>query len=182
MVVPPATSEYWALPVVKVGLAKAASLSRATWTRVMYYVHSTSGPPAYEMIDAIAAERGVEVRYPFLDRQLVELCLRLPESHVRWRGEYRGLHKRAFGSRLPASLVRRTDKADLSRPYMRKMLAAVDRSEAVSAIGALGPRVEGSLLMATYATGLEAFERPPGEPGGFPLWAALSAGAAVSLA
>ena len=154
-------------------------LSRATWTRASYYLDAVWGPPAYEVLGLFAADLGVEVRYPFLDRRLIELCLRLPESQVRWRGAFRGLHRAAFAPRLPSSLISRTDKADLSRPYMRKLLAAVDPVRAISAIGALEGRVRREPLLETYAVGMKAFDRPHGEPTGYPLWAALSAGAAL---
>lgn len=159
--------------------ARDRQVSRATWNRVSHYTGSIWGPPAYELTDQLAADRGVEVRYPFLDRRLIELVLQLPESQVRWRGEFRGLHRLVFGLRLPPALVGRTDKADLSRPYMRKLLAAVNRRQATSAILALHDRVRSGPLLETYEVGMEAFERPMGKPTGFPLWAALSAGAAI---
>ena len=130
------------------------------------------------MNDLVAADRGIEVRYPFLDRRLVELVLSLPETHVLWDGEHRGLHRRAFGARLPPSVVARSDKADLSRPYLRKLRASVDRDRAAGARRP-GPRVDAGALLATYDTGGAEFARRSGRPGAFDLWAALSAGAAL---
>jgi asparagine synthase (glutamine-hydrolysing) len=166
-------------PTMRNRNSRNRQVSRATWNRLRYYVGSLWGPPAYELTGTVAAERGVEVRYPFLDRRLIELVLRLPESQVRWRGQFRGLHRKAFGPWLPPAVITRTDKADLSRPYMRKVLAAVDHDQARSAILALQSRVRSEPLLATYAVGMHAFDRPRGEPTGFPLWAALSAGAAI---
>lgn len=164
---------------IRDGVRRDRAIPRANWERARTYLSSPLSPPALELNHSLAVERGVDVRYPFLDRRFIELCLRLPESQVRWAGEFRGLHRLAFRDRLPATVVARTDKADLSRPFMRKLLAAADRTQAQAAIHALEGRVEAADLMATYDAGLAAFDQPAGRPRGFHLWAALSAGAAL---
>ncbi|KAA1395194.1 asparagine synthetase B family protein [Aeromicrobium ginsengisoli] len=144
-----------------------------------YYVATPYNPIAYEQTDRLAAERHVEVRYPFLDRRLVELVLRLPEDLIRLGGERRGLHRRAFGDRLPQSVATRTDKAELTRPFIRKMFAAFDRSAAERALSALDDRIDAAAFLRTYDAGERSFDRAPGEPQGFQLWLALSAGLTV---
>ena len=166
-------------PALATWSARPRGAPRAAYDRSRYYVDAVWGPAGYELNDLVASDRGVEVRYPFLDRRLVELVLRLPESQVRWGGKARGLHRRVVGDRLPASVVSRRDKADLSRPFMRKVLVAVDRDRAVELLAALGDRVDPRPLLETYDAGSEAFDRPLGTPRGFDLWAALSAGAAL---
>ena len=79
-------------------------------------------------------------------------------------------------------MVARTDKADLSRPYMRTLIASIDRDGAAAAIAALGDRVDAPALLSTFDEGEAAFERRLGRPRGFDLWAALSAGIAVASA
>jgi asparagine synthase (glutamine-hydrolysing) len=97
--------------------------------------------PAYELTDRLAAERSVEVRYPFLDRRLVELGLRLPEAQVTVGG-LRGLHRRAFGPRLPETVAARTDKAEFSASFLRRMDAALDPDQQVTALAALDDRID----------------------------------------
>lgn len=99
-------------------------------------------PPAYELTDRLAAQSGVEVRYPFLDRRLIEFGLRLPEEQVRVGGESRGLHRLSFGHRLPDGVSARTDKAELTGSFSRRMSNAVKPQGAASALSALGDRVD----------------------------------------
>lgn len=102
--------------------------------------------PALELTDRLAAERGVEARYPFLDRRLVEIGLRLPEAHVRTGGESRGLHRLAFGDLLPATVAARTDKAELTGSFTRRMQDAIDAHTTRRAGEALGSRADRDAL------------------------------------
>ena len=153
--------------------------ARAATARRAYFTESPWLPPAVELTTRLAAERGVEIRFPFLDRRLIELVLRLPEPLIRWQGHKRGLHRLAFGPRLPARVRDRDDKGDMSRPYARNLHASVDRDRAADVIAALRGRVDPEMLLATYDAGSEAFELPAGRPGGFDLWASVSAGIAL---
>jgi len=153
--------------------------ARAATARRAYFTETPWIPPSVEMTKRLATERGVEVRFPFLDRRLIELVLSLPEPLVRWQGHRRGLHRLAFGQRLPALVRERGDKGDLSRPYARTLLASVDRERSVDAISTLGGRVDSEMLLATYDAGDDAFELPENRPGGFDLWASISAGMAL---
>ena len=98
-------------------------------------------PPAYELTDRLAAERGVEVRYPFLDRRLIELGLRIPEGQLRAGDKSRGLHRLAFGDRLPRSVAERADKAELTGSFARRM-ATMSPHEIAQALAALGDRID----------------------------------------
>lgn len=150
--------------------------SRAAAERRDYYVRTEYNPPAYEQTDRIAAERHVEVRYPYLDRRLVELVLRLPEEHIRIDGVHRGLHRLAFGARLPSDLAARTDKGDLTQAFVRKMMREVPRDRAVTLLSRLPATVDRQAMLATYDAGAAAFQRPEGAPHGLNLWLALSVG------
>ena len=129
--------------------------------------------PAYELTDRLAAERSVEVRYPFLDRRLVELGLRLPESQILAGGGARGLHRRAFGHRLPQLVRSRATKAELSGSFQRRVERAVSPEDAATALKALGDRVDPALLT-------EAKFEPRGASPTWHMWPAISAGLFVS--
>ena len=105
-------------------------------------------PPAHELNDRLAAERGLEVRYPFLDRRLIELGLRVPPEHLGTGGHVRGLHRLAFGDRLPGAVAARTDKAELTGSFTRRMLDCMDSCDAEAASAALGDRVDREILSA----------------------------------
>lgn len=122
--------------------------------------------PSYELTDRLAAERSVEVRYPFLDRRLVETGLRLREAQVRLGDDPRGLHRLAFGERLPPAVASRTDKAELTESSRRRIDAALDDELRARAVAALGGRVD--LARLTSGVGDEP-------PTGY-LWSAISAG------
>jgi asparagine synthase (glutamine-hydrolysing) len=75
----------------------------------------------------IAAEHGVEMRYPFLDQDLVEFVLGLPAdgwppaySHVR-------LHREALGALLPTLVRDRTTKAAFSPVAVHRLRRAAGR-------------------------------------------------------
>jgi asparagine synthase (glutamine-hydrolysing) len=125
---------------------------------------------ALELTDRLAAERAVDVRYPFLDRRFVELCLRLPEAQVQADDQKRGLHRRAFGPRLPPLVATRADKADLTGSFVRRMDAAVSPEEVESALAALGDRVDPGPLTPSSGSGTRD-EPPP-----WYRWSAISAG------
>ena len=167
------------VPPLETARPALRSGARAATARRAYFTETPWIPPSVELTKRLAAERGVEVRFPFLDRRLIELVLSLPEPLVRWQGHRRGLHRLAFGPRLPALVRERGDKGDLSRPYARTLLASVDRERSADAISTLGCRVDSEMLLATYDAGYDAFELPENRPGGFDLWASISAGMAL---
>lgn len=69
---------------------------------------------ALETLDRAAAHAGVEPRYPFWDRRLVELCLSLrPEDKIR-SGKTRITLREAMRGVLPELIQRRTDKFDFT--------------------------------------------------------------------
>ncbi len=73
----------------------------------------TALPRAFEVTYARASALGVEPRFPFADRALVELCLALPPRQRVRDGLTRSVLRRAMGPRLPDSLRSRSSKARL---------------------------------------------------------------------
>ena len=66
-----------------------------------------------EALAAGAGAAGVDVRDPFLDRRLVELCLAMPASQKVRLGRTRIVARRALGPLLPREIRDRPDKAPL---------------------------------------------------------------------
>jgi len=74
-------------------------------------------PATLEMLDHVAAPFGVEVRFPFWDRRLVEFCLGLPPG-LKIRGGYtRWIMRKAMEGILPRAVQWRPDKSDLSHAF-----------------------------------------------------------------
>ena len=60
----------------------------------------------------MAERAGVELRYPFLDRQLVEFTMRMP-ARQRIRGRFnKYVHRKAMAGLLPDELCKRQGKAN----------------------------------------------------------------------
>lgn len=61
---------------------------------------------------ASSARRGIEYRYPLIDRRLLEFALRLPPEQFRYQGCQRPLMRRAAAPLLPRDVSQHIDKAD----------------------------------------------------------------------
>lgn len=78
-----------------------------------------------DIADKSAAAFGVEPRYPFFDKRVIEFCLGLPEEQKFAGGWPRVLLRRAMDGILPAKVQWRTSKANLS-PNFHDRFHAVD--------------------------------------------------------
>lgn len=79
-------------------------------------------PYALEMADKAAAAFGVEPRYPFFDRRLMELCLALPPDQKLREGWPRMVMRRAMSGVLPEEVRWRSSKANLAPNFRRRLL------------------------------------------------------------
>lgn len=96
---------------------------------------------SFEVLDKAAAAAGVEPRYPFWDKRLVELCLSLPDEQKLDGGWSRLVLRRAMEGILPASIQWRPDKLEFAPHIVRGMLGG-DRA-----------RIEHALLADADAVG-----------------------------
>ena len=72
---------------------------------------------AVEVAYAVGAAAGVEPRFPFLDRRVVEVCLAVPSAQRLRDGLTRSYLRRAMAGRLPEALARRAGKARLGHNF-----------------------------------------------------------------
>ena len=84
-----------------------------------------------EILDRTARHRGVELRFPFLDRRLVEFCLALPAAQKRRHGWGRYVLRRALQGRLPRAVHRRRSKVDFSAHVASGLLSEKMRLDAL---------------------------------------------------
>lgn len=63
-----------------------------------------------EEADFMAGRNGVEIRYPFFDRRLLEFCLALPVNQIMKKGWDRAILRFAMQDILPSKIQRRIDK------------------------------------------------------------------------
>jgi asparagine synthase (glutamine-hydrolysing) len=78
-------------------------------------------PYGMEFADAASSAFGLEVRYPFFDRRLIEFCLAIPAMQKLQNGWTRSVMRRAMTGILPAEIQWRTGKADLSPNFARSL-------------------------------------------------------------
>jgi asparagine synthase (glutamine-hydrolysing) len=74
-------------------------------------------PATLEMLEQTAAPFGVEVRFPFWDRRLIEFCLGLPPQFKIRDGCTRWIMRRAMEGLLPAEVQWRREKSDMSHSF-----------------------------------------------------------------
>jgi asparagine synthase (glutamine-hydrolysing) len=72
-----------------------------------------------EFADAASSSFGLEVRYPFFDRRLMEFCLAIPAKQKLRNGWTRSVMRRAIAGIVPAEVQWRPGKADLSPNFSR---------------------------------------------------------------
>jgi asparagine synthase (glutamine-hydrolysing) len=65
-----------------------------------------------EWNDKLGAMHGLEMAFPFLDRDLVAYLMAIPGEMQSWKGIYKGMFREGLRGVLPAAIARRTGKAD----------------------------------------------------------------------
>jgi asparagine synthase (glutamine-hydrolysing) len=103
--------------LLRPGLASQASTSRhrdpLIFSSRQEHVQQLKSPllgEGLELMDRIHTQAGVEGRYPFFDRRLVEFCIGLPPDQKLDDGFTRVVARRAFRGLLPDSVLWRRDK------------------------------------------------------------------------
>jgi asparagine synthase (glutamine-hydrolysing) len=76
---------------------------------------------ALELIDGVAAAFGIEPRYPFFDRRLVEFCIAIPPEQKLAGGWTRLIQRRAMEGILPPVVQWRVHKGRLGYNFVRGM-------------------------------------------------------------
>ena len=119
---------------------------------------------AISWLDRIGCRFGIDVRHPFLDRELVEFMLAIAPQVSYRSGRGKLLLRRAMAGRLPESICWRWDKTNF-QPYLEQALLGGERElEGVvrrSALERMGI-VEGDRVLAS----IRAFGNAPGNSDG----------------
>lgn len=88
--------------------------------RESHFRSLTSGRQVFglEEYDSISAAFGIETRYPFWDKRLIEYCLSLPGEQKCRRGWNRVVMRRAMNRILPPEVCWRRDKTDFTPNFI----------------------------------------------------------------
>nr|WP_253274156.1 lasso peptide isopeptide bond-forming cyclase [Myxosarcina sp. GI1] len=103
--------------------------SQIFWTAREYHhqdIISGANSFALEGINKAASAFGIEARFPFTDKRLVEFCLAIPPQEKFHNGWIRYLMRRALAKYLPPKVQWRTDKGNLY-PNFHHGLSTLDR-------------------------------------------------------
>jgi asparagine synthase (glutamine-hydrolysing) len=106
---------------------------------------------ALELADHSAAAFGIEPRYPFFDRRLIELCVSLPAEQKFANGWSRYVFRRAMAGILPPEIQWRATKSNLSPNFFRQLRDADLPKMAAETFDALEPYVRPGALRALRA-------------------------------
>jgi asparagine synthase (glutamine-hydrolysing) len=110
-------------------------------------------PQSFEVLDRAASTYGIEPRYPFWDKRLVEFCVSLPAEAKLKAGWSRHVLRRAMEGILPTAVQWRRDKLDFGPHIIRGMLkhhGAMIGSVLDDKDGTLGGYVDLPGLRAAY--------------------------------
>lgn len=91
-------------------LSRETASSEAAYHR--WLISSPGVAHGFEVLDKAAASAGIEPRYPFWDKRLVEFCVALPASEKLHHGWSRSILRRAMDGILPPLVQWRRDKVD----------------------------------------------------------------------
>ncbi len=121
-------SRVWLRPDFVERVELGERLTRPRYSSESMTVDELSGwafgeiPNQYlEAAERCAARQGIDLRHPFLDPDLVDLCLRMPESVRTAPNDPRAAHRRVFGTYLPDQVLNRNDKADFTSQYVDRL-------------------------------------------------------------
>jgi asparagine synthase (glutamine-hydrolysing) len=108
--------DIWAAGVVQASRPTDLPECASAYQESMYHaLRSPSGMVDRDYYAKVTEMRGLELREPFLDRELVGFLLSIPGEMQTWRGVPKSLLRDAMRSVLPESIVGRRWKADLNR-------------------------------------------------------------------
>ncbi|MEL6494581.1 MAG: lasso peptide isopeptide bond-forming cyclase [Cyanobacteria bacterium J06623_7] len=128
-----------------------------TSSRTHHYRLLTQGAHALalEINDKAAAAFGLEMRYPFWDKRLVEFCLSLPAEQKLAQGWSRVVMRRGMEGILPPKIQWRTSKMDFA-PNFKQGLLGEERQQVERLLadpGALAQYIDLDVLGQKYREG-----------------------------
>ena len=94
-------------------------------------LESENIPAVFETTDMYAAAFGVEPRYPFTDKRLVEFALAIPTTQKLKNGYTRSIIRRAIGDILPDKIQWRPGKTFMNEAFQNALLDETDRFESL---------------------------------------------------
>ena len=89
------------------------------------------------LINHNASEYGIDIKFPFMDRRLIEFCLSIPSNQKLRNGVSRSILRRSLKNILPNAILNRYDKSDLS-PFSRDQICNLSDDEVLHSTRNIG--------------------------------------------
>ena len=89
------------------------------------------------LINHSACEYGIDIKFPFMDRKIIEFCLSIPSNQKLRNGVSRSILRRSMKNILPDSIINRHDKSDLS-PFSRKQICNLSDNKILNSAQNIG--------------------------------------------
>jgi asparagine synthase (glutamine-hydrolysing) len=131
--------------------------------------------PLFEVMNKVSGAAGIDVRYPFADRRLLEFCVALPSDAKQRDGWDRWMLREAMAGRLPDDVRWRTGKADLL-PNLAHALRGAGRARLSDELEASDAPLARFVDRDGIAAQLRRLDQGDLDPAG-PLWTAACASA-----
>ena len=130
-------------------------------------------PLILEVADRAAHAWGLEPRYPYFDKRLVEFCLALPGNQKLHHGWTRVVLRRAMQDVLPPEIQWRIGKTDLSPGFLRGMVDGAARP-AIERLLAGGGAVDAYVHLGSLRQAHARARSPGGERVALTVWKVLA--------
>ena len=89
------------------------------------------------LINESASYYGIEMKFPFMDRRLLEFCLAIPSSQKLQNGNTRSILRRSMSEILPDLILNRHSKSDIS-PFSRIQIENIENKKITNAAESIG--------------------------------------------
>ncbi len=115
-------------------------------------------PARLHYADRSSMRHAVEARFPFLDHELVELCLSFSASALLGDGQAKGILRDAMAGRLPQAVLKRRDKQGFPTPWENYMDQVLLGKRSSSQVQKLWQRASPHLVPWLTKEGLHFFD------------------------
>jgi asparagine synthase (glutamine-hydrolysing) len=130
-------------------------------------------PFVFETSNRTASAFGIEPRYPFYDRRLVEFCLALPGEQKLKNGWTRMIERRGLGDLYPPQVRWRLGKSDLGANFHRG-LTGPDRPLIESLLAEPPPALDRFVDVRALSDAYARYVAGPSTRGALEVWPAIS--------
>ena len=129
------------------------------WTRRVHRLLHPNTTVGFERYHRVASRYGIDPRHPFADRELLALCVHLPDHQRLSDGWTKIALRRAMQGRLPDAVCWRTGKEHLGASLIRKLVFE-DHARVRERLAAVGSQLAPYVDSQRLATAVARLQHP----------------------